>query len=133
MFYLQQGDIYIVYVDDILLTDNDEKKIVEIQEFLHVEFTIKDLGLADYFFGIEIDHSSDGLMVSQKRYIIDILQEHNMMEVNPYPTSVPTGCKLNNKDGVPLQKLEIYRRLIGRLLYLTMTWLALTFVVQHLS
>lgn len=136
MFFINQRGIYIVlivYVDDILLTGNDEGKIAEIKEFLHAEFTIKDLGATDFFLEIEIAQSLDGLMVSQKRYIINILQEHNMMDANPCATPIPSDCKLNNKDGVPLQKPENYRRLIGRLLYLTMTRPNLAFVVQQLS
>lgn len=43
-----------VYVDDVLLTGTHETDINVVKQFLHTKFTIKDLGYAKYFLGIEI-------------------------------------------------------------------------------
>lgn len=56
-----------------------------------------------------------------------------MFGVNPCSTPIPAGCKLQSTKGNALQNSENYRRLVGRLLYLTMTRPDLTFVVQQLS
>lgn len=65
MFFINQESIYIVlivYIDDILLTRNDEEKIKEIKTFK--EYIIEDLGAADMFLGIKIEQTIEGLMIS---------------------------------------------------------------------
>lgn len=44
----------IVYVDVILITGNNVIKIQPTKDYLHHKITIKDLGEADFFLGIEI-------------------------------------------------------------------------------
>lgn len=54
-----------VYVDDILVTGNNSAEILDLKAFLHSTFQIKDLGLINYFLGIEVLHTSDGLILTQ--------------------------------------------------------------------
>lgn len=44
----------VVYVDDVLITGPNEKLINEVKDQLHKAFTIKDLGQASYFLGVEL-------------------------------------------------------------------------------
>lgn len=55
------------------------------------------------------------------------------MEAKEALNSLPVGCKLKKNEGKVLEKLEQFRRIVGRLMYLTVTRPDLTFVVQHLS
>lgn len=96
----------IIYVDDILLTGTDVIKIQEIKNFLHNKFTIKDMGEAEFFLGIEIHHDQNGISISQRKYILDILQEPNFMDTKACATPLPSGWKLHSKDGQPLEKPE---------------------------
>lgn len=50
----------LVYVDDILITGNSVEDITYTKDALHQKFTIKDLGLARYFLGIEICRTATG-------------------------------------------------------------------------
>jgi Reverse transcriptase (RNA-dependent DNA polymerase) len=50
-----------VYVDDIIITDNNNEEINIVKQYLKNEFDIKDLGKLSYFFGIEIAYSNKGL------------------------------------------------------------------------
>ncbi|GAA0174303.1 hypothetical protein LIER_27724 [Lithospermum erythrorhizon] len=54
--------VLLVYVDDILVVGDSEHEIEPVKQFLHHEFTIKDLGQAKYFLGIEIARFAFGLM-----------------------------------------------------------------------
>lgn len=71
------------YVDDILLIGNYVDKLTTIKKYLHYEFTIKDLGRANYFLDIEIVQTTSSLKVSQNKFILGILQKVNPMDVKP--------------------------------------------------
>ncbi|KAL0348033.1 UNVERIFIED_CONTAM: Retrovirus-related Pol polyprotein from transposon RE1 [Sesamum angustifolium] len=61
----------LVYVDDILLTGSSDATLHAINEYLDRLFTIKNLGPAKYFLGLELARSSHGLHVTQHIYLQD--------------------------------------------------------------
>ena len=62
----------LVYVDDIIVTSDNEKEKLMLKECLAKEFEIKDLGRLKYFLGIELAHSKLGIFISQQKYVNDI-------------------------------------------------------------
>ena len=62
--------VVLVYVDDIVITGNNELAIKALKEFLHYLFHMKDLGILKYFLGIEIARSSKGIFLSQQKYAL---------------------------------------------------------------
>jgi hypothetical protein len=50
-----------IYVDDIVITGDDEEEIKQLKEILSRTFEVKDLGPLRYFLGIEFARSSRGL------------------------------------------------------------------------
>jgi len=63
LFSWHHGDhcvFVLVYVDDLLITGNAVDSIAQLKQSLRSAYTIKDLGLARYFLGIEISRSSAG-------------------------------------------------------------------------
>jgi Reverse transcriptase (RNA-dependent DNA polymerase) len=67
--------VVLVYVDDIIITGNNPSEIDSIKNDLQRNFDIKDLGKLKYFLGIEVAHSSKGLFISQRKYVLDLLKE----------------------------------------------------------
>jgi Reverse transcriptase (RNA-dependent DNA polymerase) len=67
--------ILVVYVDDIVLTNNDLTEMKKIKASLATEFEIKDLGELRYFLGIEVTQSKKGVVLSQQKYVLDLLNE----------------------------------------------------------
>lgn len=122
-----------VYVDDILITGSSEHLITWIKDELHHTFTIKDMGDATYFLGIEIKRDSTGVLLSQTKYILDILEEFSMLHAKPVTTPLPPGLKMSASDSSGEADIGKYRRLIGRLLYLNMSRPDLAFACQQLS
>ncbi|KAK9061911.1 hypothetical protein SSX86_019095 [Deinandra increscens subsp. villosa] len=122
-----------VYVDDIIITGSNTAEIDSLKDFLHTTFKIKDLGFLNYFLGIEVLQHSDGLILTQRKFAKDMVAEFFIdsppVVSSPLPSAL--SLKLNEGDLVsdPLQ----YRRLVGKLNYLTNTRPDLSFAVQHLS
>lgn len=54
----------LVYVDDILITGPSQELIDELKDFLHSTFTIKDMGPAKFFLGIEIARNNEGTILN---------------------------------------------------------------------
>ncbi|KAL0404527.1 UNVERIFIED_CONTAM: Retrovirus-related Pol polyprotein from transposon RE2 [Sesamum radiatum] len=73
------------------------------------------------------------MSVTQRKYINDIITDTEMIDAHPVLTPLPQGVKFSSELGSPLSDPEKYRRLIGRLLYLTFTRPDLSFAVQQLS
>ncbi|WCJ28653.1 Retrovirus-related Pol polyprotein from transposon RE1 [Euphorbia peplus] len=122
----------IVYVDDILMTGTSTQMIVDVKRALHKAFTIKDLGMAKYFLGVEISRSTDGLVISQGKYIRDMLHEAGLSNVQAVSSPFQSGVNLF--AGSPeIGNAEAYRRIIGKLLYLGFTRPDISYVTQQLS
>lgn len=123
----------LVYVDDVLITSSNPSLITQLKEYLDSRFTIKDLGPAKYFLGMEIIQDLSGLHLCQRKYIQDILEDVGLKGCKPSSTPLPHGIHLQIDDGIPLPDPERYRRLIGRLLYLNLTRPNVTYATQQLN
>ena len=123
----------IVYVDDIVITDNDQEGIRKLKQHLFNHFQTKDLGKLKYFLGIEITQSNSSMVMSQRKYILDILEETGMLDCKPVDTSMDPNVKLVPRQGESLRDPGSYRPLVGRLNYLIITRLGISFPVSVVS
>lgn len=76
VFYLQTGASYTiltVYLDDIVITCDDAIGITRLKPFLQKHFQTKDLGKFRYLLDIEFPRSQAGNNLSQRKYVIDLL------------------------------------------------------------
>ncbi|CAL8998460.1 unnamed protein product [Prunus brigantina] len=111
----------IIYVDDMIMTGDDTVEIEELQKLLASEFEMKDLGSLKYFLGVEVTRSKHGLFLSQRKYVMDLLADTRMLDCKPVDTPIVENHKLGvYVDQVPTNK-ERYQRLVGRLIYLSLT------------
>jgi len=110
----------LVYVDDIIITGNNSELIHRLITLLNLEFKLRNLGYARYFLGIEVSPTSMGLVLSQHKYVLDILNRAGMSLCKP----VDTPSSVSKLD---LQSIELFsdtthfRQIIGALQYLTFT------------
>ncbi|RZB42128.1 Retrovirus-related Pol polyprotein from transposon RE2 [Glycine soja] len=137
VFYCQSSPgkcVYlIVYVDDIVITGNDATKIVQLKEHLFSHFQTKDLGYLKYFLGIEVAQSGDGVVISQRKYALDILEETGMQNCRPVDSPMDPNLKLMADQSDIYPDPERYRRLVGKLIYLTITRPDISFAVGVIS
>ncbi|KAL2242369.1 UNVERIFIED_CONTAM: Retrovirus-related Pol polyprotein from transposon RE1 [Sesamum indicum] len=123
----------LVYVDDILLAGADIDDVKKVKAYLHQLFTIKDIGQARYFLGLEIARNSQGIYLAQTKYVMDILADTGLTDAKIAATPLPPGLKLSSNTGSLLPTSDSYRRLVGRLLYLSFTRPDISYSVQQLS
>lgn len=124
--------ILIVYVDDIILTGDDIVEMDRLKKNLAKEFEIKDLGALKYFLGMEVARSRKGIVVSQRKYILDLLEETGMSGCRPADTPMELNAKLWEKGNVPVD-IGRYQRLVGKLIYLAHTRPDIAFSVSVVS
>nr|GEX10157.1 hypothetical protein CTI12_AA301390 [Tanacetum cinerariifolium] len=125
--------VVLIYVDDVLVTDDSIHEIAQVKEALDQKFTIKDMREAKHFLGIEVCTINTGTHLNQRKYILDLLQDSGLTTCKPNPSPLPTSLHLSLDKVTPLTDDAMYRRLVGRLLYLTITRPGISYAVQHLS
>ncbi|KAK3027903.1 hypothetical protein RJ639_040280 [Escallonia herrerae] len=80
--------ILIVYVDDIILTGDNIAEMERLKQCLASEFEIKDLGSLKFFLRMEIARSRKGIVVSQRKNVLDLLKETGMSGCRPVETPI---------------------------------------------
>ncbi|PNX92373.1 retrovirus-related Pol polyprotein from transposon TNT 1-94, partial [Trifolium pratense] len=125
--------LLLVYVDDVILAGNYMAEFTYIKDILHTAFKIKDLGQLKYFLGLEVAHSSKGISLCQRKYCLDLLSDSGFLGAKPITTPSDASLRLHNDIGPIFEDVSAYRRLVGRLLYLTTTRPDITYVTQQLS
>ncbi|PNX62837.1 retrovirus-related Pol polyprotein from transposon TNT 1-94, partial [Trifolium pratense] len=123
----------LVYVDDIILAGDSLDEFTHIKQLLDDLFKIKDLGQLKYFLGIEVAHSNQGITLCQRKYFLDLLQDTGLLGAKPAKTPLDPSVKLHQDTSPPYADIASYRRLVGKLLYLTTTRPDIAFVTQQLS
>ncbi|KAL0322343.1 UNVERIFIED_CONTAM: Secreted RxLR effector protein [Sesamum calycinum] len=122
-----------VYIDDISITGSDIVGIEEEKTYLQKHFITKDLGRPRYFLGIEIAHSKHGVSLSQRKYDCDLLQEAGLLGTKSVDTPMDSNPDFLNDHGNYLEDKTKYGRLVGKLIYLTVTRHNISFVIGLVS
>ena len=112
--------LLVVYVDDIVITRNDMAGISSLESFLHGQIHTKDLGMLKCFLGVEVMRSKRGIFLSQRKYVLDLLSETRKLAARSCQSPMAQSQHLT-REGELFEDLERYRRLVGKLNYLTVT------------
>nr|XP_043611879.1 uncharacterized mitochondrial protein AtMg00810-like [Erigeron canadensis] len=126
----------LVYVDDIIITGNNEDEIKRFKVFLQTQFMIKDLGILKYFLGIEVINTNNGVCLNQRKYCLDLISEFGLLAGKPISVPLDPNVHLSSEDSENdpvLKNITEYQRLIGRLIYLTHTRPDIAYTVHCLS
>lgn len=123
----------LTYVDDIIITGCN---FIAVQRFINLlgkRFFIKDLGDLTYFLGVEVATTSNGLLLSQLKYITDLLTRTNMIGAKLVTTPLATEPTLIVLFKITLTNPSEYRIVVGSLQYLCHTCPDIAYVLNKLS
>lgn len=126
----------LVYVDDIVITGNDLNEINKFEDFLSSKFKIKDLGKLKYLLGIEVLENNNGLYMTQRKYCLELLSELGLLDSKPLQTPLEQNLVIQTVESekdMPLTNIIVYQKLVGKLIYLTLTRPDISYVVHCLS
>ena len=125
--------ILIVYVDDIIISGNNLEEIRNLEIHLNRNFQVKQLGSLQYFLGIEFLRSSDGILMTQQKYILDLLEETKHLDCHPNDTPIEVNHRLTINQNDSYGESKSYQQIIGKLQYLSHTRPDICYYVNVLS
>lgn len=125
--------VILIYVDDMVIAGNSLEEIQEVKASLSKKLWMKDMGQLRYFLGIEIDQTGQGIFLSQRKYVTDLLKEYGLRKCRTLKLPLDTHVKLTADQGDALGDPTEYQRLVGKLIYLTITRPDIAYSVHVLS
>ncbi|KAF5779215.1 putative RNA-directed DNA polymerase [Helianthus annuus] len=139
LFILSKKNVTVfllVYVDDIVVTGNSDDEIKKIKHVLNETFKIKDLGVLKYFLGIEVLYDKKSVCLSQRKYCLELLNEFGYLGCKPISTPIEKSYLVTSKIDKNQQLLKSvtgFQKLIGKLIYLSLTRPDISYTIQFLS
>jgi hypothetical protein len=122
--------ILLLSVDDIVLMASSMRLLQRIIAALRRAFSMTDMGPIHHFLGVSVQRQHDSLFLSQRQYMLDILDRADMLNCKPCSTPVDTHAKLF-VDGVVVADPSSYHSIAGALQYLTFTRPDIAYAVQQ--
>jgi hypothetical protein len=81
LFYFNKDDVsmfILVYVDDIIVVSSTQGAATALLKGFNKKFALMDLGELHYFLGIEVNKMLDGIILTQDKYVSDLLKKVGM-------------------------------------------------------
>lgn len=122
----------LVYIDDIILVSNNSAHLATFFHSLVDWFLVKDLKALTYFLGVEVTSSSDGLFVTQYKYIHDLLMHTGMFSAKDVSTPLSTSISLTFHDRTNLSNARKYHTIIGSFQYHSHNCSYVAYIVNYL-
>ncbi|GJT67304.1 retrovirus-related pol polyprotein from transposon TNT 1-94 [Tanacetum coccineum] len=93
-------------------------------------FALKDLGPLNYFLGIEIVLHVSDILLSQKKYILELLQSAGLSNFNPVSSPMVISSSLSLDDSTAFSNPVKYQQVVGSLQYVTLSRPGIAFAVN---
>ena len=125
VFVSKDKKIYIaVYVNDLLIVDEDMNYINEIKSKLSDRFKMHDLGPAQHYLSIEIVRDGDSILLRQTNYLKKMLERFGMKNCKFVDSSMKPGLTavmmpFNYEHQTHADIIYWYESVVGSLMYAT--------------
>ncbi len=125
--------IIIIYVDDSIITGDNDVDISDLKKLLKQKFEMKDLGELCYFLDIEVIQSPKRIWLLQRQYALNKLSEYGMTGCKPISIPLEQNVKLSANEGNLMEDTTMYRHIVGSLIYMTIIRPNLNYAVGVVS
>nr|GEX66398.1 copia protein [Tanacetum cinerariifolium] len=118
-----------VYVDDIIFGSTKKELSTEFEKVMHDMFQMSYMGELSFFLGLQVKYKSDGIFISQDKYMAEVLEKFDFVNVKTASTPIESNKPLIKDKEAEDVYVHLYRLMIGSLMYLTASRPDITFVV----
>nr|GEX05814.1 putative ribonuclease H-like domain-containing protein [Tanacetum cinerariifolium] len=122
-----------VYVDDIIFGSTNKAWCDEFEVLMKGEFKMSAMGKLTFFLGLQVKQLSDGIFISQDKYVKDMLKKFDMENVRTATTPYEVPKHKSKDEPDDAVNVHLYRSMIGSLMYLTASRPDIMFVVSACS
>ncbi|GJZ42929.1 putative ribonuclease H-like domain-containing protein [Tanacetum coccineum] len=82
-------------------------------------FQMSSMGELIFFLGLQVKQKTDGIFISQDKYVADMLKKFDLASVKTAITLMETKMALTKDEEADEVDVHLYRSMIGSLMYLT--------------
>lgn len=125
--------IIVMYVDDLIITGNNDDHILQVKKDLHAGFKMTNFGLLHNYLGVDVFQHPQHIFISQSKHESKILHIFGMQDCKPVLTPMEQNLKISKFERGDVVDNTTYQQLIGSLIYLTTTHPDISYVVSILS
>ncbi|GKA44921.1 putative ribonuclease H-like domain-containing protein [Tanacetum coccineum] len=115
--------------DDIIFGSTKKQMSNEFETLMHNKFQMSSMGELSFFLGLQVKQKSDGIFISQDKYVAEILKKFDFASVKTASTLMVTNKALVKDKEAEDVDVHLYRSMIGSLMYLTTSRPDIMFVV----
>jgi len=108
-----------IYVDDIIFGSTDENLCKKFSKIMTEEYEMSMMGELNFFLGLQVKQTKDGIFISQEKYVNDILTKYNFHGTREMKTPMSAPVSLDSDVDGPSVDHTTYRGMIGSLMYAT--------------
>jgi hypothetical protein len=118
LVFLHNKDVTVfilVYVDDFIVASSSQTATATLLKNLEKEIALKDLRDLHFFLGIDVSKISEGILLSQQKYAMDLVKRAGMNSCKTFSTPISTSEKLSSNVGDPLgpHNATSFRSIVG--------------------
>ncbi|GJR07314.1 putative ribonuclease H-like domain-containing protein [Tanacetum coccineum] len=123
----------LVYVDDIIFGSTNKAWCDEFEVLMKGEFEMSAMGELTFFLGLQVTQKSNGIFISQDKYVQDMLKKFDMVNVRSATTPFEATTPKSKEEPDEAVNIHLYRSMIGSLMYLTASRPDIQFAVSACS
>jgi hypothetical protein len=118
-----------VYVDDIIFGSIKASWCQDFEAWMKSTFQMSSMGELTFFLRLQVKQKSNGLFISQDKYVAGMLKKFDLANVKTAVTPMENRVPLTKDAEVEDVDVHLFRSMIGSLMYLTASRLDIMFAV----